>query len=310
MSDADLKLDQLESMASELRRKRSELFEHVNRWRDERDGINEASRKIRDEALKHKEERDRLNARVAEVKVKLQPLYEQLDEKRKKLQTIEAAVDAEYRELPKKRRVERDLNYIEWEVMTTPTRDMLDREEELVRRADDLRKRLTSFKKPPKKTEATMEATAETKATEMEIRHIRDEIGIIREQSQVHHEAMLMLHRKADEERIRANNAHAKFVEYINEVKKVDAESDSIILQIRGIRDGVRQEELKVERAKMAKVNAKVEELKQEALRKMAAGEKLTFDDLQFIYGSEEDDDEDTQTTDKLDPKPEIKQGD
>ena len=48
MSSTDLKLDQLESMASDLRRKRSELFDHVNRRRDERDKINESSRKMRD----------------------------------------------------------------------------------------------------------------------------------------------------------------------------------------------------------------------------------------------------------------------
>jgi phosphoserine phosphatase len=185
--------------------------------------------------------------------------------------------------------------------MTTPTRDMLDREEDLVRRADELRKRLTNFKKPQKKPEATLEVTAEAKATEMEIRHIRNEIGKIREQSQVHHESMLLLHRKADEERVKANNAHAKFVEYLNEVKLVDAEYDTVMLQIRGIKDGVRQEELKVEREKMAKVNAKVEELKQEAHRKMASGEKLTFDDLQFIYGGEEDEDEEPQIVDKID---------
>jgi len=295
MSGDDLKLEQLETMASDLRRKRSELFEHVNRWRDERDRINESAHKIREEAIKHKEERDKINAQVAEVKNKLQPLYDQLDEKRKKLAGIEQEVQAGYRELPKKRRVERDLNTVEWEVMTTPTRELLDRERELelVERANNLRRRLSTFKKPPKKTEATMEATAEAKATEMNIRQIRDEMNKLREESQKHHESMLLLHRKADDEREKANQAHAKFVEYLGEVKKVEQELDGIGLQFRGIRDGLRADDLKVERDKMAKVNARVEALRQEAQRKMAAGEKLSFDDLQFIYGGESKEDSD-----------------
>jgi uncharacterized coiled-coil DUF342 family protein len=295
MSGDDLKLDQLETMASDLRRKRSELFEHVNRWRDERDRINESAHKIREEAIKHKEERDKINAQVAEVKNKLQPLYDQLDEKRKKLAGIEQEVQAGYRELPKKRRVERDLNTVEWEVMTTPTRELLDRERELelVERANNLRRRLSTFKKPPKKTEATMEATAEAKATEMNIRQIRDEMNKLREESQKHHESMLLLHRKADDEREKANQAHAKFVEYLGEVKKVEQELDGIGLQFRGIRDGLRADDLKVERDKMAKVNARVEALRQEAQRKMAAGEKLSFDDLQFIYSGEGKEDSD-----------------
>jgi phosphoserine phosphatase len=294
MSGTDLKLDQLETMTSELRSKRSELFEHVNRWRDERDRINESARKMRDEAIKNKEERDKINAQVAEMKAKLQPLYDQLDEKRKKLAGIEQEVQQGYRELPRKRRVERDLNSVEWEVMTTPTRDMLDRDRELelVERANALRRRLSTFKKPPKKTEATMEATAEAKATEMSIRKIRDEMNALREESQKHHEAMLLLHRKADEEREKANHAHTKFVEYLTEVKKVEQELDGLGAQVRGIRDGLRAEDIKVEREKMAKVNARVEALRLEAQRKMAAGEKLTFDDLQFIYGGKGEDDE------------------
>jgi uncharacterized coiled-coil DUF342 family protein len=305
MSGNDLKLDQLDTMTSELRRKRSELFEHVNRWRDERDKINDSARKIREEAIKHKEERDKINAKVAEVKNKLQPLYDQLDEKRKKLAGIEQEVQLGYRELPKKRRVERDLNTVEWEVMTTPTRELLDRERELelVERANSLRRRLSTFKKPPKRTEATMEATAEAKATEMNIRQIRDEMNTLREESQKHHETMLLLHRKADDEREKANQAHAKFVEYLGEVKKVEQELDGFSMQARGIRDGLRADDIKVERDKMAKVNARVESLRQEAQRKMAAGEKLTFDDLQFIYGGKGDDDDEEEALPKADSK-------
>jgi uncharacterized coiled-coil DUF342 family protein len=305
MSGDDLKLDQLETMDSDLRRKRSELFEHVNRWRDERDKINDSSRKIREEAIKHKEERDKINAQVADVKNRLQPLYDQLDEKRKKLAGIEQQVQQGYRELPKKRRVERDLNTVEWEVMTTPTRELLDRERELelVERANSLRRRLSTFKKPPKRTEATMEATAEAKATEMNIRQVRDEMNALREESQKHHESMLLLHRKADEEREKANQAHAKFVEYLGEVKKVEQELDGINLQVRGIRDGLRADDLKVERDKIAKVNARVETLRQEAQRKMTAGEKLTFDDLQFIYGGEGRDDDDEEEAPKANSK-------
>jgi len=305
MSGNDLKLEQLETMASDLRRKRSELFEHVNRWRDERDRINESARKMRDEAIKHKEERDKINALVAEVKNKLQPLYDQLDVKRKKLAGIEQEVQQGYREMPKKRRVERDLNTVEWEVMTTPTRELLDRERELelVERANSLRRRLSTFKKPPKRTEATMEATAEAKATEMNIRQIRDEMNTLREESQKHHESMLLLHRKADEEREKANQSHAKFVEYLGEVKKAEQEFDGINLQVHGIRDGLRAGDIKVERDKMVRVNARVAALRQEAQRKMAAGEKLSFDDLPFIYGGKGDDEDEEEAPQKADAK-------
>lgn len=299
MSTDDLKLEQLETKAAEFRGKRTTLFEQVNKWRDEREKLNESSHKIREEALKHKEERDRINARVAEVKAELQPLFEQLDEKRKKLAGIEEEINNNYREIPKKRKIERDLNSIEWTVMTTPTREMLDREQDFFNRANELRKRLNGFKKPPKREEATLEATAETKATEMEIRNIRDEMNQLREQSQQHHETMLLLFKKAEEEREKANQAHAKFVENITEIKSIDEQLDAVMLEIRGIRSGLKAEELREEEKKKEKLNAHLESLRQEALRKMEAGEKLTFEDLKFIYG-EDDSDEDESDEDLI----------
>jgi phosphoserine phosphatase len=128
-------------------------------------------------------------------------------------------------------------------------------------------------------------------------------MNILREESQKHHESMLLLHRKADDEREKANQAHAKFVEYLGEVKKVEQELDDVSLQVRGIRDGLRADDLKVERDKMAKVNARVEALRQEAQRKMAAGEKLSFDDLQFIYGGKAENDDDEEEAPKAQPK-------
>jgi uncharacterized coiled-coil DUF342 family protein len=72
---------------------------------------------------------------------------------------------------------------------------------------------------------------------------------------------------------------------------------------VRGIRDGLRADDIKVERDKMAKVNARVEALRAEAQRKMAAGEKLSFDDLQFIYGGKAESDDDEEESPKSLPR-------
>jgi len=294
MSADERRLDELESKAKELQSKRSTLIEQVNKWRDERDRINESVRKSREEAGKHRDERDRINARVAEVKANLQPLYEELDEKRRRLAGVEERLDEEYKQVPVRRRVERDLNSVEWSIMTTPTREMLDREDELVSRAQELRERLSEFKQLPRREEATLELTADAKATEMEIRAIRDEMNKLREGGQEHHETMLLLHRKADEEHERADQAHARFVEAVTEARKAGEELDAVMVQIHELRGGYSAAERRVGERRKADVRARMEELQQEALRKMAAGEKLNFDDLQFIYGGgDEEDDED-----------------
>jgi uncharacterized coiled-coil DUF342 family protein len=66
------------------------------------------------------------------------------------------------------------------------------------------------------------------------------------------------------------------------------------MVQIHELRGGYSAAERRVGERRKADVRARMEELQQEALRKMAAGEKLNFDDLQFIYGGgDEEDDED-----------------
>jgi uncharacterized coiled-coil DUF342 family protein len=298
MSAEERKLEELESEAKELQGRRGALVEEVNRRRDERDRINESVRRLREEAAKHRDERDRINARVAEVKANLQPLYEQLDEKRRRLAGAEERLDEDYRQVPLRRRVERDLDRVEWNIMTTPTREMLEKEEELVSRAQELRERLGEFKRLPPRGEATLELTADAKATEVEIRAIRDEMNRLREGGQEHHEAMLLLHRKADEEHERADQAHARFVEAVTEARRVDEELDKVMAQLHELRGGYSAAERRMGERRRAEARARVEELRREAQRKMAAGEKLNFDDLQFIYGGD-DEEEDEENPEK-----------
>ena len=156
MSTEERKLDELEAQAAELRKTRNQLFEQIKKAREERDRLNESSRKMREEALKHREERDRINARVQEIKKSLGPLFEELDEKKEQLTEAENALRDEYRGRPDKSKVERDLNRTEWEIMTTPTREMLDREDEIIERASRLRRSLEEFKAVEKYWGATV----------------------------------------------------------------------------------------------------------------------------------------------------------
>ena len=91
-------------------------------------------------------ERDRINTKVQEIKQSLGPLFDELGEQNQALAQTDRAIREEYRGLPNKKQVQEDLKRIEWEVMTTPTKEMLGREEELIQRAANLRKTLDEFK--------------------------------------------------------------------------------------------------------------------------------------------------------------------
>jgi phosphoserine phosphatase len=291
MSAEERKLDELEAQAAELRKTRNLLFEQIKKVREDRDRLNESARNMREEALKHRGERDRINAKVQEIKKSLGPLFEELDEKKGLLTEAEKTLREEYRGRPEKSRVERDLKRTEWEIMTTPTREMLDREDEVIEHASQLRRTLENYKDVEKQEGKRMEYMADKKATEVEIRAFREEIRNLSEQSQEHHEKMIMFHEQADSEKKKADEAHTRYVQKIEEVNNVKEGLNVVMPQISALRDGLKVADLKVAEGRRMSGEQRAEALRQEALRKMENGEKLTFEDLRLIYGDDEDDD-------------------
>ena len=286
------KLDELEAQAAELRKNRNTLFEQIKKIKEERDRLNKTARAAREQALKHRKERDRINAKVQEIKKSLGPLFEELDEKNQALAEADKAIRDEYRGRPSKKRVQEDLKRIEWEVMTTPTKEMLGREDEIIARAASLRKTLEGFKEVEKKQDKKMDYIAEKKATEVEITAMRDEINQLAEQSQEHHERMILFFEQADQEKKRADDAHARYVEKIQEVEAIKEDLNLIMPEINALRDGLKASDLRLEEMRKMNATQRAEAMKQAAIKKMENGEKLSFEDLKLIYGDEEDEEE------------------
>jgi len=292
MSAEEKTLDELEAQAAELRETRNQLFEQIRKHREERDRLNESANKMRDEAKKHREERDGINARVQEIKKRLGPLFEELDEKKEKLSETERLLEDEHKSRPGKRRVERDLNQIEWEVMTTPTREILGREDELVKRASRLRQTLDEYRKLEKREDKRIDILADKKATEIEIQAIRDEMGKLSEESQGHHEKMIMFYEQADAEKKKADEAHGRYVEKIREVEGIKEEINALMPRIKALRDGMRLADVKVAETRSMSARQRMEAMREEALKKLESGGKLTFEDMRLIYGDEDDESE------------------
>jgi phosphoserine phosphatase len=290
MSVDEDKLDELEAQAAELRKKRNTLFEQIKKIRDERDNLNKSTQGIRDQAQKHKVERDRINSKVQYIKKNLGPLFDELAEKNQALADTDRIIRKEYRGLPNKNKVKKDLNRIEWEVMTTPTVEMLGREDELIQRASRLRKTLEEFKEIDTRRDRKLDYLADKKVIKIEINSMRDEINILAKQSQEHHERMILFYEQADSEKQKADEAHNRYVEKIKEVEEVKKEINLIMPEIKAIRDGLKASDIKIAELRNLNTQQRLEVMKQEALRKMESGEKLSFEDLKLIYGDEEND--------------------
>ncbi len=287
MSADDDRLAELERTLDELFRKRDSLREHADKFKGQRDALNEEVRALREKAASERDLRDELNQKVAEIKATIDGLREKLDDRRGELNQLDGRRVERRSGLPPRWRVEQDLQQVEWEMSTTPTMEIRDKEEELMERASSLRALLEEHKKLEVQDDVRLDSLAGSRAMGLEMRKSRDEIQAIRDVSQGHHERMLALYRKVDEERGRADEFHARFVERLEESREVNAEIDVVLPEVRGLRKKLKVAGQRMSAWRSQSLRAKREELLAEAKRKLEAGEKLSLDEMKLIYGED-----------------------
>ncbi|TEU08639.1 hypothetical protein E3J20_08135 [Candidatus Bathyarchaeota archaeon] len=275
----------LEEAASSIFDKRDELNRQAERWRRERDRLNESVKDLQGKAGEEKEERDRINGKVAEIKKRVEGLRLELAEKRGGMEVLDEELGESRRKLRSRRRLEEELRGIEWELSTTPTVEIRDREAGLVERAKEIRLELNQHAKLDSQDDAYIHSLADSKAVEVVIRRERDEMQSLHEVSQEHHERMLALYRKADEERKQSDEAHKKFVECLNAIKEINGELDKVMAELRERRKEVKDADRLVAMERSRTLDEKRKELAEEARLKLEAGEKLTLEEMKLIYG-------------------------
>ena len=291
MSADEEKLIELEGKAATLMERRDRLNMQVERQREERDRLNESVKSLRKQAHKERERRDQLNQKIADIKARVEGLRLELDEKREGLTQTSEERRGGQRRLPPRHILRRDLERIEWELSTTPTLEMREKEDQLTERAGELRRALDEHDRLDAQEDLRLLSIADSKAVEVEIRRGRDEMRELNDAGQEHHEKMIQLHRKADDESERADEAHATFLESIAAVREINAELDVVMGEIREIRGGLRRAVRAGATRRRREIEAMKRELKEEVQRKLENGEKLSLEELKLLYEDEGEDD-------------------
>ena len=287
MSADDERLAELEARLDELFRRREGLRDQADKFKGQRDALNDEVRSLREQAASERGLRDELNQKVAGIKTRIDRLREKLEAKRGELDQQDGRRGERRPGLPPRWRVEQDLQQVEWEMATTPTMEIRDKEEALMERASSLRALLEEHKRLEAQDDVRLESLAGSRAIGLEIRKERDEIQAVREVSQGHHERMLAFYKKADEESGRADEFHARFVERLEESREVNAEIDVVLPEVRELRKKLKVAGQRLSARRDQGLRAKREELKAEAMRKLEAGEKLSLDEMKLIYGED-----------------------
>ncbi len=245
----------------------------------ERDGLNDdakSQRQIRDElnasikenlakAIEYRDKRDKTNEEVKKYK-KLR------DETNDKLKTMEW--ESGRRDIIN---IEKEIKRID-KTIETKVLDIR-KENELIKRVQDLSKKLQELQKDEKVQKEALELREQSEAYHLKVVEFSDE-------AQSTHEKMLEYFKKIDEIRTNADEAHNKFIEIKNQASSKHEEVKELLGQIRKINkrlDKSRAKKRSFDNEATNKKNKKEKEHAMDIYQKFKDGKKLNTDELLLL---------------------------
>ncbi len=278
-------IDFLETKAKKLFEKRDKLNDERVSRKKERDQLNESVKSLQEKAKSSQSERDLINEKVANFKRKLFNLREHLESKQEKSSEISTKLNENRKKLRPRRPLLEELREIEWELSTTPTLEIKNRENELIERAKFISSQIEEHRKLDTQDDMYLMSLADSKAVGIEIQRIRSKMNELHEVGQKHHEQMIAFYKHADNERKRSDEAHRKYLDTVEALKEVNMTLDEILTELRKLRKLSNDEARIIAEKREIIIEEKKKVLIAEAKRKLETGEKLSLEEMKLIYG-------------------------
>jgi uncharacterized coiled-coil DUF342 family protein len=278
-------LDFLEAKAKELFEKRDKLNDERGSRKKERDQLNESVKSLQEKAKRSKSERDSVNEKVANCKRKLRNLREHLESKQEKSSEIGIKLSENRKNLRPRRRLLEELKEIEWELSTTPTLEIKNRENELIDRAKFISSQIEEHRRLDTQDDIYLMSLADSKAVGIEIQRIRSRMNELHEVGQKHHEQMIAFYKNADNERKRSDEAHRKYLDTLESLEEVNRKLDETLTELRKLRKLSNDEARIIAEKRDMILEEKKKLLIAKAKRKLETGEKLSLEEMKLIYG-------------------------
>ncbi|MFW9953441.1 MAG: coiled-coil protein [Candidatus Thorarchaeota archaeon] len=289
------KLRELKTQAREdlevLRRNRDQMREY-KRIRDEH---NKEVRGLIESVKAEREERDRINKEITEAKDRRSALHAQLK-----------SVYDEIRELRGRlvgspsndqRRMMRRVEELEWRQQTEQL--TVEEERNLVEEIAKIEAKLVKIGQEKEKQDRIMELRRLARNLKMEAGDAHQKVIVLSEQSQVHHQEVVRIRPQLEEYKKSADTAHQNFVEWLKKVKDGETVLKTIRTQIDEIQGKIRKHVSTSKESERSEKRTKQKVHEQEkiddAVDKLKAGKRLTFDE--FILARRADDDKGRKTS-------------
>lgn len=272
-------IKKLERDYATLVEKRDQLEAEMGRVVEERDKFNERVRALRASASEFRSRRDEVNQRIQELRSQGRGLREEMEEKRRALQELDERLqEARINIGEDRKKVEARLRRLDWEMSTTPTREMMKREEQVVKEIRDLRSQLAAYDDIGVLEARRLELRTELAALRLRNRDASEPIEALKSESDVNHQKMIDELKRVDEMRLQADEAHEKVVETRNQLRQMAGEAVATRAELQRL---LRERE-------MAKASRVKEEAVQRIREKLSKGGRLTFEEFKLLSQMDE----------------------
>jgi uncharacterized coiled-coil DUF342 family protein len=296
-----------------IKKQIGEANTQIKKYVEKRNQLHEQVRKSREEINLIKTERDALNEKVKLLKeqrdiirAKALPIMEEVN-----------VIDAQIAELKKKvprvgqRELQEELDAIEWKISTTSLD--IPEEKRLVGEVKELELQLKGYKKIDKKHQKIQGLLVQRKAIDDQADVFHKELTDLAKKSQELHATMMEKLNVVKKDRAEADSLHQAFVKAKEQNDLWYAQVGMLIGQSRSIRTTLREqtqsrraeeeakrsEEQSRRKEEQSQRAVKEKEIKEkigaEAKEKLQRGEKVNWEEFQFMLGDDEEDTSDTQ---------------
>jgi len=254
-----------EKKLKELTKIRDDLNAEANTQRELRNSLNASIKENLNSAIEYRDKRDETNKEVKKYK----KLRDSTNNELKKLEWASGKKDMI--------NIENEIKRLEKTIETKVLN--IRKENELVNKVTDLRKKLQDMKEDEKIQKEALELKELSESYHAKVVEFSDE-------AQVTHEKMIEHFKQIDEIRNEADEAHNKFIEAKNKASKKHDEVKKVLGYIRKINkrlDKVKSKRRTHESEVTMKKNKEEKELAEDIYQKFKDGKKLNTDELMLL---------------------------
>ncbi|NVM52228.1 MAG: hypothetical protein HWN66_00905 [Candidatus Helarchaeota archaeon] len=277
--EATLELVDLKNKFKLLRSRAFFYNEEAKKFVEQRNALNRQLSRLLKESKVEKTRRNELNQKVLEVKKERELVRKQLDALFQELNGSSQV--KQFRGKNNIGQIKKQIHQAEW---TLQTKNLSPAEEKtLMDRIDELEAKISKLKDVNKVFNNRRKLKTDIELTKAQLKILSDQVYKYSQESQVHHKQMLEILNSIDNEiRIKADDAHQKFLEAKSKADELYSKSEILLPRINEVTKELGEFQ-NMKNVKMDKVKKVVENRVDKAVQKFKSGKRLTLEEFTLL---------------------------